>query len=93
MAGLGIDGFSVEGVNLAEALPITYGKYSIMGNLVPYDVMVHKTPKEVYAISEELCKTAGRKGGFILAPGCDLPSKAPLENVLAMVSAAKACNG
>jgi uroporphyrinogen-III decarboxylase len=45
--------------------------------------------EEVKKLSIERCQLAGKNGGFILAPGCDLPNATPLENVLAMVEGAQ----
>ena len=64
------------------------GHYAIFGNLNTVEVMLNATSQEVRRIAGERCKIAGLGGGFILAPGCDLPPDTPLENVQAMVSAA-----
>ena len=59
----------------------------IAGNIKPA-VIQAGTPQQVY----ELCQIAiekGKKiaGGFILAPGCDLPPKSPPHNVWMMTKA------
>lgn len=61
----------------------------IYGNIEPA-VFQEGTPEKVY----ELCRKAlekGKKlsGGFILAPGCGLPSFSSVENVYAMTRAVK----
>ena len=67
----------------AEFLP----QHIILGN-VNTTVLQMGTPDDVY----EDCRARIEKGkqvpgGFILAPGCELPPKAPPENVMAMTRA------
>lgn len=56
----------------------------IMGNVDPA-VIQEGTPEEVYELSK-ICIEKGKKhpGGFVLAPGCELPTKAPPYNVWIM---------
>lgn len=56
----------------------------IMGNVEP-TVIQEGTPEEVYELSR-ICIEKGKKhsGGFVLAPGCELPPKAPPYNVWMM---------
>lgn len=59
----------------------------ILGNLEPAIIQTG-TPREVYEATKEVVKK-GKKisGGYVFAPGCELPPKAPLENVRAMSQA------
>jgi uroporphyrinogen decarboxylase len=56
----------------------------ILGNLEPALIQTG-TPDEVYEASRKVIER-GKKlpGGFIFTPGCELPPKAPLENIGAM---------
>jgi uroporphyrinogen decarboxylase len=56
----------------------------IMGNVEPA-VIQTGTPEEVYELSR-ICIEKGKKhpAGFILAPGCEMPAKAPPYNVWMM---------
>jgi uroporphyrinogen decarboxylase len=56
----------------------------ILGNVEPVVIQMG-TPEEVYELSR-ICIEKGRKhrAGFILAPGCELPPKAPPYNVWMM---------
>jgi uroporphyrinogen decarboxylase len=59
----------------------------IMGNLEPAIIQT-RTPQEVYAATGEVINKGKRiAGGYIFAPGCELPPKAPVENVMAMTQA------
>jgi len=59
----------------------------IIGNMEPA-VFQMGTPEQCYEITK-VCIEKGRKhpGGFMLAPGCELPPMAPEENVWAMMQA------
>jgi len=59
----------------------------IMGD-VPASLLAFETPEKVYNYSRKLIKEIGPEG-FILQSGCDIPANAKLENVKAMVAAAK----
>lgn len=84
----GISCFSIDSIDLANALTVADKKYAVMGNLSPVAILEQKKPKEIYDLSMELCKIGGLNGGFILGPGCDLAPDTPLENLQAMVKAA-----
>ena len=88
LVGSGLAAFSMDTVDLDTALSTARGHYAIMGNLSPFEVILSKSVDEVRIIGNARAKTAGRSGGFIMMPGCDLPPKAPLANILAMVAAA-----
>jgi uroporphyrinogen decarboxylase len=59
----------------------------IMGNLTPA-LIQSGTPNEVYEMTR-VCIEKGKKapGGFILAPGCEMPPKAPPYNVWMIMKA------
>jgi uroporphyrinogen decarboxylase len=56
----------------------------IMGNVEP-TIIQTGTPEEVYELSR-ICIEKGKRhrAGFILAPGCEMPAKAPPYNVWVM---------
>ncbi len=59
----------------------------ILGNLNPAIIQTG-TPSEVYAATRQCIETGKRLGGrYIFSPGCDLPPRAPLENVRMMTRA------
>jgi uroporphyrinogen decarboxylase len=76
-------------VDLKKAKAITTGKTVLAGNMNPVDVMLRETPEGVIRSCEECIAAAGEGGGFILMPGCDIPPATPVENVRAMVRAAR----
>ena len=68
----GIAIFSVDSLDLEEALKRAEEKITIMGTLSPVRVLEQECPEEIYQKAQNLVQTAGLSGGFILAPGCDL---------------------
>ena len=57
------------------------------GNLNP-TIIQEETPEEVYEASREVIeKYKTLPGGFMFAPGCELPPMAPVDNVRAMTRA------
>ena len=64
------------------------GKTCILGN-VSTTVMHLGTPDEVRKLAIEAIETVGKNGGLILGPGCALSGNTPLENVDALIDAAK----
>ena len=63
------------------------GHACIMGD-VPASMFAFGTPDEVYNYCKKLIREIG-PDGFILQSACDIPTNAKLENVQAMVSAAR----
>lgn len=59
----------------------------IMGD-VPATMFAFDTPDNVYKYCKRLIREIGPEG-FILHPGCDIPTNAKLENVQAMVESAR----
>ena len=83
----GIAIFSVDSLDLEEALKRAEGKITIMGTLSPVRVLEQESPEEIYQKAQNLVQTAGFSGGFILAPGCDLTPDTSYEHIEAMVRA------
>ncbi len=75
-------------VDLALARSIVGDRACVIGNVDPVTVLLQGTPERVRAASEE-CLDAGRGGGYVLGSGCVVPRITPLENVRAMVDAAR----
>ena len=61
---------------------------ALFGNLSPAGIILEKSVDEVYKASIELCRSMKSWGGFILAPGCDVPPDATTESLIAMRRAA-----
>jgi len=76
-------GHEVDLQTAAEHFP----KHIIMGNINP-SILQSGTPEDVYEVTKEVIEK-GKKcpGGFMLGPGCEMPPRAPVENILAMMQA------
>ena len=68
-------------MSLDKILYIYFPNDIIMGNIEPA-IIQNASPEQVYE-QAKLCIIKGKKhpGGFILAPGCELPIMAPPYNV------------
>jgi uroporphyrinogen decarboxylase len=67
----------------------TLGKCTLIGTIDPSDVMCHGNPELVMEKAREAIDIFGKKGWYILGPGCDLPYETPEDNIFALVEAAK----
>jgi len=90
MAETGADVLEIDHkVSLAEARRLVGGRTALMGNLDPSGLLLQGSPAEVEAAARAAMRAGGGiEGGFILGSGCEVPPKAPLENLRAMVKAA-----
>lgn len=83
------DSISVdENVNIYEAKEIT-DKYNVVlgGNIPLTTVMLHGTQQDNMKFTLDLIDKLKSKKNFILAPGCDMPYKVPVENVVGTIQA------
>lgn len=87
----GISSFSIDNVeDLADAKEIMGDRIIISGNVPPVDVMQLGTREEVLRSAKEcIRKTYGTKKGYILSSGCQIPMNTPMENIDALMDAAK----
>jgi uroporphyrinogen decarboxylase len=76
-------------VDLSEAKQKVGHQVTLQGNLNPTDLLLSGTPKQVQAEAKSLIQKAAKGGRFILSSGCEIPPTAPLENIRALVKAAK----
>lgn len=77
-------------VDLAEARVAVGDRVALVGNIRPTSTMALGTPDDVRKNAIEcLIKGAGNPKGYILGLGCALPINTPLENIHALVAAAR----
>lgn len=70
-----------------EAASRYFPRHIIAGNLDPALIQAG-TPDQVYETTKGIVERGKRlEGGFIFSPGCELPPRAPVENVRAMTKA------
>lgn len=65
------------------------GRATLLGPVDPSQVMAYGTPEQVEEKCLEALRNLAPGGGFILGPGCALPSITPDENIDAMIETAK----
>lgn len=75
--------FFDQKVNIAKAKEVLGGKMCFGGNVAPVHVLLNKTAQEVEQACREVIEIAGKDGGFVLVPGCDIPPTISYENLKA----------
>lgn len=81
--------FELDGdTDMRKAFEILEGWHSIRGD-VPAALLSYGTPDEVSEYCERLIQDIGRKGGFMMGSGCEVPMNAKTENVIAMGNSLK----
>ncbi|MCR6544622.1 uroporphyrinogen decarboxylase family protein [Dehalobacterium formicoaceticum] len=85
-----VDAYSIDSpVDLKYALEVAGDELTIMGNMNTVDDMLFGTPERCYDEAYKRIELAGLNGGYILMPGCDIPAKTTIENLLAMTRASE----
>ncbi|MDR0867273.1 MAG: uroporphyrinogen decarboxylase family protein [Planctomycetota bacterium] len=93
MRDSGVDVLSLDfKVDLAPVREQLRGRAAFAGNLDPVRVMLQATPDEIRRLGRESIKKYGGDHNYILMPGCDIPGTVPLENVKALLAAARETN-
>ncbi|CAK7086900.1 uroporphyrinogen decarboxylase family protein [Tissierella sp.] len=87
----GISSFSIDNVeDLQDAKEIMGNRITISGNVPPVDIMQKGTREDVLRAAKEcIRKTYGTKKGYILSSGCQIPMNTPMENIDALMDAAR----
>jgi len=73
--------FFDQKVDIAKAKEALHGKMSFGGNIAPVHVLLNQDSAGVEKACREVIEVAGKDGGFILVPGCDIPPTIPYENL------------
>ncbi|MCL2463710.1 MAG: hypothetical protein FWF28_01390 [Micrococcales bacterium] len=85
------DGIAVdENVDLPAAKRITDAyQVAICGNIPLTSVMLHGTQQDNMKYVIDLMDAVGDTRNLVLAPGCDMPYRTPIENVIAISQAVR----
>ena len=75
--------FFDQKVDIAKAKETLGGRMCFGGNVAPVHVLLEKTPADVEQACRNVIEAAGKDGGFILVPGCDIPPTVPFANLKA----------
>ena len=71
-------------VNLKDALNRIGNRVCVQGNVDPARFLMEK-PEKITELSKKCLEESEEREGYILSTGCEIPLKAPVENVKAMV--------
>ncbi len=66
-----------------------YGDHVLLMGMIETPLLTRGTPYEVMEECRRQIEDLAPGGGFVLAPGCEFPMNAPLENAYAIVKAAE----
>jgi len=89
-AKLGVDIISAgPAADIAAAREALRGTCCLSGNLDPIEVLMRGTPEEVAAEAERIMTVCKPGGGYIFCTGEMNPRDTPVENMRAMIAAAK----
>lgn len=75
-------------VDIAATQKLLDGKIGVAGNIDHIDLLPLRTPTEVEAAVHAAIKASGGDPRFMVAPGCEITSDTPLENIKIFVLAA-----
>ena len=89
-AGSGVSILSVgPGLDMARAKQIVGDKVCLIGNLDPVNVLMNGTPEQVASEAERLMRVGKHGGGYVFNTGEMVPKDTPVENMEAMLRAAR----
>ena len=75
-------------VDIAETQKLLEGKIGVAGNIDHIDVLPLRTPTDAEAVVHAAIEASGGDPRFMVAPGCEITSDTPVENIKAFVKAA-----
>ena len=76
-------------VDIARTQELLEHKVGVAGNIDHIDLLPLRTPAEVETAVHAAIKASGSDTRFMVAPGCEITSDTPVENIKAFVQAAK----
>ncbi len=87
----GVTSFSIDNAeDLEEAKNLIGDRVCISGNVKPVDTMKNGTSDDVFREAKEcIRKGYDSKKGYVLSTGCQIPMGAPIENIQALMDAAR----
>ena len=77
--------FNNKMVPLEETFQSLKGRVCVMSGIDHMELLFNGTPGEVEAEVKKTIDLFGADPGFILAPGCEMPFKTPVDNIASLV--------
>ena len=74
--------------DIAKAKEALHGKMCFGGNVDPVKIMLNGTVQDVETACKDVIQKAGKDGGFVLMPGCDIPPTVPYDNIKKFIQVA-----
>ncbi len=90
MTDSGADVISLDVCDLGIAREKVAGRAVILGNITPSSDLLFGPPDHIIEVCKQAMDTMeGYTPGFILASGCEIPTKVPMEHIQAMMDAVR----
>lgn len=87
--GIGAAGYHFgDAVRLADMLPEAPAEALVMGNVSPSAQFLGGTPGSIREETQRILSECGGYSNFVVSSGCDIPPRAPWENIDAFFRAA-----
>ena len=77
-----------DAINLEDVLIKMPSDKPVLGNISPTKQFLNGTPESIYRATTELLERCAKYPNFVLSSGCDIPPRAPWENIDAFFCAA-----
>jgi uroporphyrinogen decarboxylase len=74
--------FCVDYVDLPATMDLLGGRMCIMPGIDHQQLLFRRTPDEVEKAVRSVIDRYGDRPGIIMAPGCEMPFKTPMENIV-----------
>jgi len=74
-------------LTLSRAKEMYGHKFCLIGGLDNKETLLNGSPKQVEEEAKEALESVGKRGGFMLGPGCTVSHRTPDENLRAAISA------
>jgi uroporphyrinogen-III decarboxylase len=79
--------FHLKSVDMVKTFDMARGKTCVMAGIDHTELLFQKTPADINIEVMRIMETWKGSPGFIMAPGCELPYKTPIENLRALKEA------
>lgn len=79
--------FHLKNVDMATTFDLLRGKTCVLAGIDHTELLFQKTPADINIEVMSIMETWGRSSGFVMAPGCEMAYKTPIENIRALKEA------
>lgn len=74
-------------IDMSDVINLIPADRMVLGNIDPASQFANGTPESIKAVTSELVRKIAGHNNFVLSSGCDIPYRAPMENIDAFFAA------